>query len=1035
MIQSYRDNMPKEIQEIKNFHTGTIMTPDSRDIPMDASRYAKNLDSVSEDGKLKGIPHNTVLKDDGTWMESPGSSSPLAVDMDGDSAIINKDGIYDVVYYDKDANDVRKIHNLYEDGGPISDSSMGTVTNSTDSVTMEVNNKEVHIGMGKGADDVPQWAGYIEHTQFGVDTTTLTMEDAGLNNPSAFPEIYQFVEVTFNSVRYLYGISYQGKYVYQFDFVQKKFIKHSQEIFTSTQGICVNADDDALWVVDVDSGGSATVVHSVDLDKMISQFSISVTHHAYYSDVISTGPNLWFSWMGAHSESYNDYVLIGNSPLTNFVSTASGTKSVSQRGIFRGNESDSDAVGDWVNQTDHDGGLLAKVVEFRSPKTNLIDVGDDDYCGIMLEVKEDNASGAVFFRYSGSTSGEVAVEVRNVIGIVGRTISNGGKLDGKDITSGILMTLDDHTDFVAGEATWFYHSCTAFQTGKLILSYGDDASDTSTTNIAFWSMKALSAITNGSNLGGKTIMAELDLPVATVMEHATDNYSFFAGKGGGRWAYDSGGTPSTATVAQEADVSLSFTKTATDFDASNTSPFVAGARLGFMAGMTLFYKVSFMYDGYQEGPLSDDFRVRTTGDLSVAHGNGVNVHINIRNLATFSKRISHINLYRAHSTTDGPHVTESGFYRIVDQISLNSGWAENTDAADNPTWGNYRSRTVIDKNVAGASFEARTGITEALLNFTPNYTLSTQLNNQHFVADCYHPDLGDEFPNMMFKSQPYNFDQFDVTMDLLRLPTKPRAIVAFSGRIYAFSKNHTYRIEPNQFYIEDTFEGIGCLGKSSIAVSDYGMCFCDERNIYLHDGRRPVAIGNAILRQSDTGSSPPSVGWQSSDFTTIPTVLFDSERNSFIVLFVNDGEPYAWAYNLQRKRWDLYDAPQMKSGSSFVGPKGELMIPGTNNRLYHYLGSTTTQQDWHYETKKISLGSDTQKKMFYKIKSQKDTNVGLAYQKNGIGDWLTLQNPGGDRILSTDKKFESIVVKIDTKNYPAQECASIGIIYRRLPVK
>lgn len=1038
MIQSYRDNMPKEIQEIKNFHTGTIMTPSSRDIPIDASRYAKNIDSVSEDGKLKGIPSDLVLKDDGTWMESPGSTSPLAVDIDDDSSIINKDGQYDIVYYDKDSNDVRKIVDLYELNGNIATSSMGSVTNSTDSVTMEVNNKEVHIGMGKGADDVPKWAGYIEHTQFGVETTALTMEDAGLNNPSVFPEIYQFVEVTFNSVRYLYGISYQGKYVYQFDFVQKRFIKHSQEIFTSTQGICVNADDDALWVVDVDSGGNATVVHSVDLDKMISQFSISISHNAYYSDVVSTGLNLWFSWMGNHSEDYSTSVLIGNSPLTNFVSTASGTKSVIQRGFFRGDESDSLDVGDWVNQATHDGSLVGRLVEFRSPKTNLIDVGDDDYCGIMLEVQQDVAvPSAVFFRYSASTSGIVATEVKNVIGIIGRTISNEGKLDGKDITSGILTTLADSTDFVAGNPTWFYHSCTAFQTGKLILSYGDDASDTSTTNIAYWTMKALSAITNGSNLGEDTRVASLDLPVATVMEHATDNYSYFAGRGGGRWAYDTGGTPSTVTVAQEADVSLSFTKTATDFDTASSGTFVSGARKGFNQGMTLFYKVSFMYDGYQEGPLSDDFRVKTTGDLSVAHGNGVNVHINFRNLATFSKRISHINLYRAHSTTDGPHVTESGFYRIVDQIELNSGWAENTDSADNPTWGNYRSRTVIDKNVAGASFEARTGITEALLNFTPNYTLSTQLNNQHFVADCYHPDLGDEFPNIMFKSQPYNFDQFDVTMDLLRLPTKPRAIVAFSGRIYAFSKNHTYRIEPNQFYIEDTFEGIGCFGKSAIAVSDYGMCFCDEKNIYLHDGRRPIPIGNAILKQSDTAVSNTNVGWQSANFNTIPTVLFDSERNSFIVLFRGaDDNYYAWAYNLQRKRWDLYDAPDFKSGSSFVGPKGELLIPGvTNNRLYHYLGSTTVQRDWHYETKNISLGSDTQKKMFYKIKSQKDADVGINYQKNGTGSWLTLQTASADRILSTDKKFESIAIKIFTHNQADKECDSIGIIYRRLPIK
>jgi len=53
--------MPKELLEIKNFNVGTIMSPDMKDIPIEAASYSLNIDSVTEDGKLKGIPNDATL--------------------------------------------------------------------------------------------------------------------------------------------------------------------------------------------------------------------------------------------------------------------------------------------------------------------------------------------------------------------------------------------------------------------------------------------------------------------------------------------------------------------------------------------------------------------------------------------------------------------------------------------------------------------------------------------------------------------------------------------------------------------------------------------------------------------------------------------------------------------------------------------------------------------------------------------------------------------------------------------------------------
>ena len=139
---------------------------------------------------------------------------------------------------------------------------------------------------------------------------------------------------------------------------------------------------------------------------------------------------------------------------------------------------------------------------------------------------------------------------------------------------------------------------------------------------------------------------------------------------------------------------------------------------------------------------------------------------------------------------------------------------------------------------------------------------------------------------------------------------------------------------------------------------------------------------------------------------------------------------------MARRRWDLYDTVGWKNGTVFAGPKNEILFAGSSVQiLIHYMGSTSNQRDWHYETKNISLGSDTQKKMFYKVKSQKDSNVVLKYQKNGTGSWLALQNPDSERILSTDKKFESIAIKAYTSSNPKEELDSLGIVFRRLSVK
>jgi len=48
--------MARQLLEIRNFNVGTIMSPDAADIPIEAASFSLNIDSVSEDGVLVGVP-------------------------------------------------------------------------------------------------------------------------------------------------------------------------------------------------------------------------------------------------------------------------------------------------------------------------------------------------------------------------------------------------------------------------------------------------------------------------------------------------------------------------------------------------------------------------------------------------------------------------------------------------------------------------------------------------------------------------------------------------------------------------------------------------------------------------------------------------------------------------------------------------------------------------------------------------------------------------------------------------------------------
>ena len=93
--------MPKELHEIKTFLTGTITSPDAKDIPEDAAQESLNIDPVSSDGKLIGIGKDEVITD---YIED----APVSFDSNS-MKVTNVQGQRNLIGISDDSNEISQV--------------------------------------------------------------------------------------------------------------------------------------------------------------------------------------------------------------------------------------------------------------------------------------------------------------------------------------------------------------------------------------------------------------------------------------------------------------------------------------------------------------------------------------------------------------------------------------------------------------------------------------------------------------------------------------------------------------------------------------------------------------------------------------------------------------------------------------------------------------------------------------------------------------------------------------------------------------
>ena len=349
-------------------------------------------------------------------------------------------------------------------------------------------------------------------------------------------------------------------------------------------------------------------------------------------------------------------------------------------------------------------------------------------------------------------------------------------------------------------------------------------------------------------------------------------------------------------------------------------------------------------------------------------------------LETIPARVTRINLYRAEDVTGSiryPYqwydeqfgVADPLLFQSIDindagfQVSESNSGTTDFDHADDI----YYEIEVKDTGVGYETFTGRTALPLGLNNMQLHYGVSCVAESYHIVARCWHPELK-QIESWLFKSKPYRYDTFDWSSDYLVLPTPPNALAYWMGKIYAFCDGRTYVINPATFDIEDTLEGIGAKHRKNIRITDRGMFWGDENNIYWHNGNSIIPIGGPVLRNQHDNDA----AWLERSGNALVTV-YTPRYDAILFAYENaSGELGILMFNIGGQRWSYVTMSQLTSSGSplqtnqhlscgYQKTNGEPVIgfdgsDGGVDKYFHMFGHNSNKRSWKFVGQQIKDG-------------------------------------------------------------------------------
>ena len=453
--------------------------------------------------------------------------------------------------------------------------------------------------------------------------------------------------------------------------------------------------------------------------------------------------------------------------------------------------------------------------------------------------------------------------------------------------------------------------------------------------------------------------------------------------------------------------------------------------LGDASTRKVFYKCSLLYDGFQESAL---ISIVGTYPTSSTITDGLQVPIEIDEEAVvgeqkkISRRITSVILYRADDSTE-TSLEPEGLYRFVEEVSIDKFYLQS---------GKYKF-TVQDDGSRGASYEALNGIPETLGSLGVDYTVNASINGYMFIGNCNHPEFADG-ENVLFRSEPGKYSIFNWSQNFIQLDFIPTALASFVGKLYVFGKNQMCIVNPETLIIEENISGIGCLGPKALKTTSSGLFWLDYNNFY-QSSPKIDKIGTTIKKQ-------PQCGW---DMITnaekdLAVVGYDATRQCVLFFFhktdSSGTDKRCWSYYIPQRRWDLWETTY-KVFDTVDGDDGYPILLAEEGRIIK-MGAGTSRRNWQWNSKKLTLGTDTnyKKVRVVKLDASSRPSTSIKYQTNDESTYQSgtdVSNNYGSswsgnaiKVASTYSKLRWVRLKAEGTNGSTTNVKghSIGIVYK-----
>lgn len=245
---------------------------------------------------------------------------------------------------------------------------------------------------------------------------------------------------------------------------------------------------------------------------------------------------------------------------------------------------------------------------------------------------------------------------------------------------------------------------------------------------------------------------------------------------------------------------------------------------------TTRYGYSFLYDGYQESPLSLDRYDTTnaTNDFTV----DITITLNDVLMSLLTNRVTAVNIYAAKLAG----TEEEELYRLVRSLPITYDNFSYDSIEDNYT------STFRDDLTRYASFNATAGFSETLESVSVKRSVQYPCSGYMFIGNVSIYSSKEKTPvdNLIVRSLPLQPSVYDYSTNFAVLPFTATVMAEYNGRLYVFGKDQYAIINPETLSVELKSDSIGCLSSKHIVSTEYGIFIYFKNNIYAVDGANVI---------------------------------------------------------------------------------------------------------------------------------------------------------------------------------------------------